>query len=132
MLYGVVGVALGFIVIAAATRFAGRPGREPHASELRVRWADRENAAGLQTEFEGECMVERPEGRLVIFFASGGRWTVRVNGSVAYRGVVPDGRRASVGRAADWLDPGPNRIVATHESGVVGSKLRAPPKLLLE
>ncbi len=134
LLYGAVGVVVGFSVVAAAPGFMGRasaglrPGQTSrNVQEIPVRWTGPGTTSEGRARFEAECTVPRIEGWLFVEFPSGGPWSVRVNGRVAYHDVALDGSRARVGPAARWLGPGVNKLVATCESGGVEN----PPRLLL-
>ncbi len=135
--YVVAGVAAGFAIVAAASALTNRPAAGPRAPrrarEVSVRWAVPEATADGGVRFEGKCTLARAEGRgspqalCWVGFPSGGPWSVRVNGRVAYHDVALDGSRAKVGPAAQWLHPGTNRIVATCGSGSVED----PPRLFV-
>lgn len=150
VLYGLVGIVVGFIVVAAASALVEGHGGRPQPKALQVRWTEPEAASEDEVRFEGEFTV--PAGiyrdgraRLYLDFPSGGQWNVSVNGKAAPRRKVLDGRRALVGpvlvgRAGDWLKPGANTIRAAREggrssppSGETGETGEvSPPKLLVE
>ena len=135
-LYCVVGIAVGFIIVAAAPTLAGRLSAKPRVGratqgtrEVPIRWTGPETTADGQVKFEGKCTVARAEGRgspqalCWVEFPSGGPWSVRVNGRIAYHAMALDGSRAAAGR----LRPGVNTIVATCGSG----SAEDPPRLFV-